>query len=292
MLLLLITGGCKSRQFTAKTGAQLPEFDTEAHRGGRGLMPENTIPAMLNALSLNVTTLEMDAHITSDNKVILAHDDHFNQLYTLTLDAKELSDSDAKKLTFYSLSYAEIQKFDTGSKYYSLFPRQQKLKTHVPLLADVIDSVQNYLKVNNKPQVFYNIETKSKPGGDNLLHPEPEKFVKLLMDVVQRKNITPYVIIQSFDPRTLQVLHREYPHVKTSLLVDKGTFADNLNQLGFTPTIYSPMSKLATAQLVKACHDKGVKIVPWTVNTKEEIAMLKSLGIDGVISDYPDLFNN
>ena len=89
---LLVTAGCKSRQLITHTPTSLREFDVEAHRGGRGLMPENTIPAMINALRLGVvTTLKMDAHITSDGKVVLAHDDHINSQFTLTPDGKTLS---------------------------------------------------------------------------------------------------------------------------------------------------------------------------------------------------------
>lgn len=289
-LSLLIFSACSTRRIPVEAADPFAKFDTEAHRGGRGLMPENTIPAMMNALHLGVNTLEMDVHITSDNKVILAHDDHINPLFTLTENGKSLSEAGAEKLSIYSMNYAELRKFDTGSKFYDKFPQQRKLKTHMPLLADLIDSVQSYLKANSHPQVFYNIETKSKPAGDKLLHPEPETFVKLLMDVIEDKKITPYVIIQSFDRRTLQVLHAKYPHVRTSLLIDKGTFEDNLKKLGFVPSVYSPISKLVTPELVKKCHDKGIKLVPWTANTKEEILRLKSMGVDGIISDYPDLF--
>ncbi|WP_342646346.1 glycerophosphodiester phosphodiesterase family protein [Mucilaginibacter sp. CSA2-8R] len=266
-----------------------PAFDTEAHRGGRGLQPENTIPAMLNALKLGVTTLEMDTHITADGKVVLSHDDALNPVFALTPEGKEIPKEDAHRYAIYKMPYAKIARFDVGSKLYEKFPQQQKVKAHIPLLADVIDSVQQCLKSNKKPQVFYNIETKSSPKNDNVYNPEPEKFVDLLMSVTQSKKITPYVIIQSFDKRTLQVLHQKYPQVKTSYLVEKGTLADNLKELGFTPDVYSPAYKLVDADLVKDCHNQNVKIIPWTVNTTEEINVLKQLGVDGIISDYPNL---
>lgn len=281
--------------FTISTFAQkatplFPVFDTEAHRGGRGLWPENTIGAMLNAVDLGVTTLEMDAHITADGKVILSHDDGFNPLFALTADGKDIAKEDAHKYALYKMTYADIVKFDVGSKYYSKFPQQQKIKAHIPLLADVIDSVQNHIKRTGKTQVFYNIETKSKPENDNVYNPDPEKFVHQLMQVIEAKEITPYVVIQSFDKRTIQVLHQKYPQVKTSYLVDsKKPVEENLKELGYTPFIYSPAYKLVTAQMVQQCHALGVKIVPWTVNTPEEIATLKALGVDGIISDYPNL---
>ncbi|MFD1258062.1 glycerophosphodiester phosphodiesterase [Mucilaginibacter terrae] len=287
---LLTITSCKAQMSKTSKQTAFPAFDTEAHRGGRGLMPENTIPAMLNAVDIGVTTLEMDTHITADGKVVLSHDDGFNPLFALTPDGKEITKQEASKYALYQMPYAEIAKFDVGSKYYDKFPQQKKLKAQIPLLADVIDSVQGYVKGKSKPQVFYNIETKSSAKNDNIYNPSPEKFVQLLMGVIEQKKITPYVVIQSFDKRTIQVLHQKYPQVKTSYLIEnKNSFADNLTDLGFTPFIYSPNSKLVTAELVKQCHDKGVKIIPWTVNTKEEITLLKALGVDGIISDYPDL---
>lgn len=282
--------GCQSPRTLVGGTAKLPAFDEEGHRGARGLMPENTIPAMYKAIDLGVTTLEMDCHISKDKKVVLAHDDYINHLFSSTPDGHEISSADAKKYAIYQMDYSELQKFDLGSRFYDKFPQQQKFKVHMPTLADLIDSVQLYLKANNKPQVFYNIETKSKVSGDNVLHPQPAEFVKLLMEVVESKKITPWVIVQSFDPRTLQVLHKEYPGVKAAFLTEKDAFEENLKNLGFTPAIYSPNSKLVTAELVKKCHDQGMKIIPWTVNTSEEMVKLKALGVDGIISDYPNLF--
>jgi len=290
LVAVALLSSCKNSQPVALNQPPLPAFSIEGHRGARGLMPENTIPAMRKAIDLGVTTLEMDTHITSDKQVVLAHDDYINPLFTFTPAGKEIIKAEAEELALYQMDYAEIRRFDVGSKFYSKFPEQKKIPTYIPLLAEVIDSVQAYLKLKNKPQVFYNIETKLKATGDNKLHPNPENFVNLLMAVIQEKNITPFVIIQSFDPRTLQVLHQEYPQVRTSLLVEnKKTLEENLKQIGFTPAVYSPNVQLVTADLVKKCHDRQMKVVPWTVNTAAEISKLKSLGVDGIISDYPNL---
>lgn len=289
VVISMVNAGCKTNQQMVKN-QPLPKFDAEGHRGARGLMPENTIPAMYKAIDLGVTTIEMDSHITSDGKVILAHDDYINPAHSYKFDGSEIPKKDAKKYVLYQMTYDELRKFDVGSKFFDKFPEQQKIKAHIPLLSDLIDSVQAYLKANNKTQVFYNIETKSEPAGDNKLQPEPEVFVKLLMDVIETKKITPWVIIQSFDLRTLQVLNKKYPHVRTSYLVSKGTLDENLNNLGFKPDIYSPNYKIVTAELVKQCHDKNIKVIPWTANTKEDIEHLKNLGVDGIISDYPNLF--
>lgn len=289
---ILMTSACKTRlQNSQKT--TFPSFSTEAHRGGRGLMPENTIPAMKNAIDLGVTTLEMDTHISSDGKVLLSHDDYMNPLFTLDPQGKAIPERDNKKYPLFGMTYAEIKKFDAGSKGNPGFPQQKKIKTHMPLLSELIDTVQNYIKASGKKQVFYNIETKSKPAGDNKLHPEPERFVDLLVEVLEKKNIMPYAVIQSFDVRTLQVLNRKYPHIKTSLLVDNNkSLEENIGILGFKPFIISPISRMVTQDFVNKSHEQHLKVIPWTVNTAEEIAKLKALGVDGIISDYPNLLTN
>ncbi|WP_276496615.1 glycerophosphodiester phosphodiesterase [Pontibacter litorisediminis] len=288
---LILASGCKSSENTSQQKVPLPAFDTEGHRGARGLMPENTIPAMIKAIELGVTTIEMDCHVTKDGKVVVTHDPHINHLYALRPDGSDFTKEQSQAYTVYQMDYAEVRQFDTGSKQYELYPRQQKMEAHIPLLSELIDSVQTYLKANNLPQVFYNIEVKSKEGKDNEYHPAPAEFTKLVVEVVEQKNITPYVIIQSFDKRALQALHRQYPHIRASLLVsNQDSFEENLEQLGFTPDVYSPNYKLVTEDLVRKCHERDIKLVPWTVNTAEEIARLKAMGVDGIISDYPDLF--
>ena len=287
---LILGAGCKTIGINTQKPA-FPSFSAEAHRGGRGLMPENTIPAMKNAVDLGVTTLEMDTHISADGQVFLSHDHYINPLFTLDENGKEIPKTDDKKHILYQMTYEQIRKYDSGSKINSNFPDQKKFKTYMPLLSELIDSVQTYIKTNNKKQVFYNIETKSIASGDNSLHPAPEKFVELLVEVLEKKKVIPWVVIQSFDVRTLQVLNRKYPHIKTSFLIENNKpFEENMKILGFKPFIISPNSKLVTADFVEKCHQQNLKVIPWTINTKEEIEKLKALGVDGIISDYPNLF--
>jgi glycerophosphoryl diester phosphodiesterase len=271
----------------------LPAFDKQGHRGCRGLMPENTLPAMIKAIELGVTTLEMDAVITKDGNVILSHEPFFNHEITTKPDGSLVTEAEEKSLNIYNFSYAEIQRFDVGMKPHPRFPRQQKVPAVKPLLADLIDSVENYCRLHKRNPVFYNIETKSDSGTDNRFHPEPERFVDLLMQVIKEKKIESRVIIQSFDFRTLQVMNKKYPGVKTAMLIedyDKRSLEEQLEALQFTPTIYSPEQSLVTEQLVKDCHRKKMKIIPWTVNDKAAIERLKAVGVDGIITDYPDLF--
>lgn len=290
-LQLCLFAACVSSK---KIHMDLPAFDAEAHRGGRGLMPENTIPAMLHALGLPaVTTLEMDAVITKDQQVVVSHEPFFNHDISTKPDGSFITEKEERDYNIYRMTYAETQQFDVGSKPHPRFLQQQKMAVHKPLLGELIDSVEAKTKTTGRPPVFYNIETKSNPATDNVFHPGPELFVDLLMKVIMERKIKERVIIQSFDPRTLQIIHRRYASVKTSLLIegfDKRGIAPQLQQLGFVPTVYSPAHELVTPELIQACHAQNIKVVPWTVNTRERIQELKTMGVDGVISDYPNLF--
>ena len=158
------------------------------------------------------------------------------------------------------------------------------------MLAETIDAAEAYVKDKRLPKPVYSIETKTIKNGDNDFHPEPAEFVELIMEIVNAKKITKRVIIQSFDMRTLQYLHEKYPKIQTSLLIDeKEPFEDYIDKLGFKPTIYSPYSVLVGKGLVDRCHAMGIKIIPWTVNSLKDIKYFMSLGVDGVITDFPNL---
>jgi glycerophosphoryl diester phosphodiesterase len=173
------------------------------------------------------------------------------------------------------------------------FPEQQKIKVVKPLLADVIDSCEKHATATGRALPYYNIETKTDPQLDSVFHPMPVEFVDLLMSVINEKGVKDRVIIQSFDFRTLQYLHQEYPEMKTAMLIegfDERTLDDEVNALGFTPTIYSPEYSLVNQDLIKKCHEQKIKIIPWTVDDKATIDQLKAMGVDGIITDYPNLF--
>jgi glycerophosphoryl diester phosphodiesterase len=235
----------------------------------------------------------MDLVITKDNQVLVSHDPYFNHEITTLPNGEFLLESNEKELNIYKMPYSEVVKYDVGSKNHPRFPQQHKMKVHKPLLSEVIDSVEEYAKANHKPLLYYNIETKTLPQTDGFFHPDPKEFVDLMMSVIFEKKIENRVIIQSFDPRTLQYLHQKYPAIKTALLVedfDKKDFFKQIEDLGFVPTIYSPAKELVTLKLVKECHSKKVKLIPWTVNDSETIRKFVKMGVDGIISDYPNLF--
>lgn len=273
-----------------QVSAQKKKFDIQGKAGARGIMPENTVEGMLKALDLGVTTLEMDAVISKDKKVVLSQEPYFNNEISLMPNGKPISLKDQKKYNIYKMDYDEVKKFDVGSKVHGRFPGQVKFKAYKPLLEETIDAAEAYVKAKKLPKPVYSIETKTIKNGDNDFHPEPAEFVELIMEIVNAKKISKRVIIQSFDMRTLQYLHEKYPKIQTSLLIDeKEPFEDYIDKLGFKPTIYSPYSVLVGKGLVDRCHAMGIKIIPWTVNSLKDIKYFMSLGVDGVITDFPNL---
>ena len=262
-----------------------PIFDIEGHRGCRGLYPENTIVAFIEAVKLGVNTLEMDVVVSKDGKLVLSHDPSINcEICNYCDDGK-----DKKEFRIYHLDYDFIKTIDCGSKINEKFPEQKKMFASKPLLSEVIDTVEKFIKQNHLPPVQYNIETKSTVDGDDVNHPKPAVFAKLLYDLLKEKKVLNKCIVQSFDPRTLQVIHQIDSNTATALLVaDIDSFEKNIQQLGFTPTIYSPNVMLVTEKMIEKCHAQKIKIIPWTINEEDKMKTLKKLGVDGVITDYPD----
>lgn len=267
---------------------QAQHLDLQGHRGGMGLMPENTIAAMLNGIKVGVRTLELDVVISKDGKVVVSHDGFMSSEFMLKPDGSGISKDEEKNLSLYHMPYDSIQRFDAGSKPHPRFAYQQKMKTYKPLLTDLIDSVESYVKQHGLKPVYYNIETKSSEKTDGIYNPTPEVFVRSLMDVINKKDIKKRLTIQSFDIRTLQILKRTEPSIKLSLLVGKSDLDADLAKLGFIPDIYSPYYLFVTEELVKKTHERAMLILPWTVDEEKDMLNLANMKVDGIISNYPD----
>ena len=254
-------------------------------------MPENTIPSMKKALDDGANIIEVDIQISRDKKVMVAHDAHLNHQITLTPQGAEISEADGKQHILYQMDYADIRQYDVGSKYHPDFPQQKKIRAYIPLLSELIDSVEQHTRAKRLTPPIYNIEIKANPEQDNIYHPAPDVLIDMVMAVVKASGIKNRFYIQSFDIRQIQEVHNRYPAVVTGFLTSKKNISleENIKNIGFTPDIYSPHYKLATRELIEKCHAKGMKFVPWTVNTIEEMQTLKTLGVDGIITDYPNL---
>ncbi|HTA63042.1 MAG TPA: glycerophosphodiester phosphodiesterase family protein [Bacteroidia bacterium] len=265
------------------------KIDIQGHRGARGLFPENTITAFIEAVKLGVNTLEMDVVISKDHQVVISHEAWMNEVFCIRPDGKEIEANSREKYNLYKMTYAEIATYDSGIRGNKEFPSQKKFTEHKPLLTDVIKKVEAFVRENKLPPIKYNIEIKSEEGEDNVFNPEPKTFVELVYTEIEKHKITERINLQSFDVRVLQEIKKKHPTIQIALLVENEDGLEiNLKRLGFIPNTYSPDFYLVDEVLVKSVHNQNMKLTPWTVNEVADIKKLLALGVDGIISDYPN----
>ncbi len=270
-------------------------FDLQGHRGARGLAPENTIPAFRRALALGVTTLEMDVVISADGAVVVSHEPWMHPDICTLPSGAPVPEGDARGHNLYQMPYVDIERYDCGRRRHPDFPRQAPQPAVKPRLHDVIRMAEAYGVEHDRPPTFYNIEIKSRPAWDGTFHPKPEAFAQRVLEVVRGRGVAARTTIQSFDERALRAARRlrgdADPAVELALLATDGTaeaLSDQLDALGFVPAVYSPAHTAVDAGLLRAAHDRGLRVVPWTVNERDTMRRLIRLGVDGLITDYPD----
>lgn len=252
-------------------------IDIQGHRGARGHLPENTLPAFRLALEMGVDTLELDVGVTRDGVVVVHHDRRLNP-DVARLDGKWV---DAPAPTIYSLNLSELQRYDVGrlrpgSEYAKRFPQQKPLDgTRIPRLSEVLALKSRY-----------NIETKISPEHpDETLAPEP--FARALIAEIRKAGAAQRTTIQSFDFRTLKIVEREAPEIATVYLTQgKASVPAKVREAG--ARVWSPDFRDLNPASVAAARQLGLRIVCWTVNEPADIASAIALGVDGIISDYPD----
>lgn len=267
-----------------------PKLDIQGHRGARGLLPENSIPGFIKALELGVTTLELDLAVTKDGVLVVSHEPWMNPAICLNAEGQHIATEDTYKYNIFQLTLAEVRQFDCGSIGNASFPEQKPMAITKPTLGELFDAVDAYLA--NNPETappYYNIEIKSLPQGDNLFHPEPAQFSDQVFQFIDQRMEWDRVNIQSFDFRVLQYFHNTYPEVKLAVLIENElTVEENLNTLGFIPEIYSCWYQRLSREVVEQLQQQGMLVIPWTVNSIEDMKELISWGVDGIITDYPD----
>ena len=284
-------------------------IDLQAHRGGRGLMPENTLPAFENALKIGVTTLELDTAITRDGVVVIGHDPLLNPDIARGPDGAWL---EKKGPSIHSLTYAQLQRYDIGrlkpgTNYAKRYPEQQAIDgTRYARLSELFALVRR----SGNRQVRFNIETKISPFERDETA-GPEAYVDALLAVIHAEGMASRVTLQSFDWRTLKIAQQKAPSIPTVYLSAQQKFLDNINAgsregsawtAGLNAqnyggsvarmvkaaggTIWSPFFGDIDEAKVKDAQANGLKVVVWTVNEPKDIERMLDYGIDGVISDY------
>lgn len=294
-ILLLISALALSctpkRQLPGTNTSTMPEtFDWQGHRGARGLLPENTIPAFLRALEFpQVTTLELDLAVSKDKQLIVSHEPWMSALICSHPDGRPVEESEEQELKIYEMTLAEIQAFDCGQRGNVNFPEQAPQAVFKPTLEAVVKAAEEKAAALKRPLPFYNIEIKSLPEWDQAFTPEPAPFVALVVRELRRLGISERSTVQSFDIRSLQALKEQAPRQRMAYLIaNRNGLSKNLDLLGFQPDIYSPYFLLCTEGLADSLHQQNIQLIPWTVNEPEQMQALIEMGVDGIITDYPD----
>ncbi len=263
-------------------------IDVQAHRGGAGLMPENTISAMKNALDMDVNTLEFDLHVSRDGQVVVSHDSYFHPRYSTRPDGSLVQEGDPKEY-LYTMPYDSIAKYDVGMRHVDRWPTQVKVPEVKPLASNLIDFAEAYA---HQP-VNYNIEIKSKPDEslEGVCWPDYRTFCDVCIPLLLSKNLGDRLTVQSFDVRALNYMHERWPELILSYLTedyDGGDIEELLKNLSFKPVWWSPHHSVITPENVAWCHENGIKVVPWTVDEPDDIRRMADCGVDAIISNYPD----
>lgn len=267
---------------------QSKQINIQGHRGARCLYPENTLKGFMEAVKLGVNAIELDVVISADKKVLVSHEAWMNEDFCSLPDGTPVEKGTGKKYNLFKMVYADIKKFDCGKRKNAVFPEQKTIPSYKPLLDELITNIELYTRENRLSPVSYNIELKTEPE-DGLFNPPPHIFVGLVLDEIKKYQLGARLQMQSFDVRILRELKRKDPSVGIGLLVeDHESLETHLDRLGFIPATYSPEFVLVDGKLVSEVHRKGMKIIPWTVNEEEDMARLISMGVDGIITDYPD----
>jgi glycerophosphoryl diester phosphodiesterase len=260
------------------------KIDIQGHRGCRGLLPENSLPAFEKAIELGVNTLELDIAITKDHKVVVSHEPYINPVICQNPNGENIPDSMSMHYNLYKMTYNEIKAFDCGLKFHPTYPKQEKLSTYKPLLSEVFDLVKS-----KKSDVRFNIEIKSESSYYGIYTPQPEAYVTLVLEAIVSQGMFGRVNLQSFDVTILEEIKKQSPKMKVALLVDENeTIGDKLKKLSYKPEIISPYYKLLTADSSRNYQSQGFQVIPWTINTEADMLQLISWQVDGIITDYPD----
>ena len=291
--------------------AETAAFDLQGHRGARGLAPENTLAGFAEALSIGVTTLELDVGVSRDGVVVVSHNRRLSA--DLTRDGSGAWLREPTPALF-SLSLAEIATYDVGridpaSRYAQRFADQIAVDgSPMPTLAAVFALAE---RAGNR-DVRFNIETKISPLEADLTLP-PEAFVEAVLAVVRAGGVESRVTIQSFDWRTLRIVQARAPGMVTSYLSARQRWLDNIRagEAGPSPwtagldvddhggnvaalvaaaggRVWAPFHREVDGAKIKDAHDRGLAVKVWTVNDVDRMNQLIDLGVDGIITDYPD----
>lgn len=266
--------------------------EVHGHRGCRGLLPENTLPAFQCALELGVDALELDVVVSQDGQLVVSHEPWLAAKLGCGPQGERITPAHERQCNLYQLPYATIARCMVGEWPHPDFPTQQPLPGHRPLLREVLHQAENWCQQHGRPAVRYSVEIKSSPAGDDLFHPAPAEFVRLALAELRASGVLARTTLLSFDPRVLQAARQAQPDLALCLLLEDylPPVPELFAGLGFVPATLGPDFQLlsaATVQAIRVAHP-DLRLVPWTVNSPADLRLVRSWGVDGITTDYPD----
>ena len=290
----------------------LYNFDIQGHRGARGLAPENTLEGFEAALHSGVSTLELDVCMTSDGQVVVVHNPHLEPKLTRDPNGKWLTKTGPaiNSLTFNQLRAFDVGRLNPKLEYSKRFPKQTSMDgATIPALYEVFELVKNL----GAEEIQFNIEMKSSPFQPEL-SPCPKDFVSSVTEIIKTYKLKSSAVIQSFDWRLLQIAQKVSPEIPTSYLTAQQPWFDNIHEgtmetspwlAGFNIDDYSgsivemikaaggkvwaPFFREVDSSKVKLAHARDMLVKVWTVNEFQDMLSLIDMGVDGIITDYPNV---
>ncbi len=277
------------QQSTSDVSDEGGSLDLQGHRGMRGLFPENSILGFLKALELGVNTLELDIVMSGDTQLVVSHEPFISSAICQYPGGKQIPKEMEKELNMYHMTYQEIKAFDCGSLFNNDFLLQEKSRISKPLLTEVLDTVEQVATAKGQ-LIHYNIELKSELALEGIYHPEVAGFCQVAYHAINDQVDWRRITIQSFDFRILRYFNKHYPEVQLALLIENElSWELNIDSLGFKPEIYSCDYALLSAETISELQEINMKVIPWTVNDSIDMRQLIHWGVNGLITDYPNI---
>jgi glycerophosphoryl diester phosphodiesterase len=251
------------------------ELDVQGHRGARGLRPENTLPAFEKALELGVTTLELDLQVTADRRLVVRHEPR-PERKLCRLDGG----SAVPRTPFRELRLEELEGIDCGSKRDSAYPEQ------LPVPGARIPTLEEVFELARKASYPVRLNVEIKIRGPSVSVPVGE-FADLLVEAVRASGLEGRIMVQSFEPEALRAVGEMAPEIPLAILVRKrGAYERLLEESG--AEVLSPKAAGLRKEDVKLFRERGIRVIPWTVNETKQMRRLLEWEVDGIITDYPD----
>lgn len=266
--------------------------EVHGHRGCRGLLPENTLPAFRRALELGVDALELDVIVSQDGQLVVSHEPWLSAKLGRGPQGELIDPARERNYNLYQMPYADIAQCPVGEWSHPDFPSQQPVLSPRPLLREVLHQAENWCLQLGRPAVQYSVEVKSSPKGDGIFHPAPAPFADLVLAALQAAGVAARTTLLSFDPRVLRAARQAKPDLALCLLIEDylPPVTELFTELSFEPTVLGADFHLLSATTIEAIRATypALRLVPWTVNAPDELQLVHNWGVDGITTDYPD----